>query len=67
MQEAVDKLIAEAKALGSVSLDLSFKELKKLPDELLQLTQLEVIFYGSNPETSHKNFGCSICTLRATI
>ena len=42
LKEAIASQIAEAKALGSVSLDLCNKELRKIPDELLELSQLEV-------------------------
>lgn len=42
MRDLVFRIVAEAKALGSLSLDLSNKELKKIPDEVLELEQLEV-------------------------
>ncbi|ELU01457.1 hypothetical protein CAPTEDRAFT_186851 [Capitella teleta] len=48
LQEIVNRIIAEAKALGSVSIDLSFKEIRKIPDELLEMTQLEHLYLEGN-------------------
>lgn len=42
LEDAIFKIIAQTKALGSNTLDLSGKGVRQIPDELLELSHLEV-------------------------
>ena len=44
LEELILKRIQEANALGANTLDLSHKGMRQFPSEILEMTQLEVIF-----------------------
>lgn len=47
-EELILKIIGQAKALGSNTLDLGEKGIRQIPEELLQLSQLEYLYLEGN-------------------